>query len=264
MHGTIVWGIARYIRDDASLRGVSPWFVTFLVFFFPGHNVFFAAYSESFYLAVTIIAFILHKQGRLGWASLMAGISSLVRTMGVFLALGLFLEQLFYCLRDRKFYWRPLIQASWGLVIVGLWNVAVKVFFGKTLVGEEAEWIGELLRVHVPPGANAKLWVLHYLAIGSPMDVAAFWMSMATIIYCGVKKRHAEMFYILVFYLSLAFFIYRPFAWSRYVSVLFPIQIMVADAVKGRPRLAAALLMMSVGASYYVQVALFEGRIGEP
>jgi hypothetical protein len=96
------------------------------------------------------------------------------------------------------------------------------------------------------------------------MDVVAFWISLATIVYCGVKKRYAEMLYILVFYLSLAFFIYRPFAWTRYVSVLLPIQIMVADAVKGRPRLAAALLMVSIGASYYVQVALFQGRIGEP
>jgi hypothetical protein len=140
----------------------------------------------------------------------------------------------------------------------------VKLFFGKTLVGEEAEWIGELLRVHIPAGANPKLWVLHYLAIGSPIDVVAFWVSLVTIIYCGRKKRYVEMFYILVFYLSLAFYIYRPFAWTRYVSILFPIQIMIADVLKNRPRLTAALLMVSVGACYYVQAGLFQGQMGEP
>ena len=171
MHGVIVWGVARYLRNDSSLPGVAPWLVTFLLFFFPGHNVFFAAYSESFYLAVTLVAFILHREGRLGPASAVAGISALIRNMGAFLSLALVLEQLLYCWRDRKIHWKRLAQASWGLVIVALWNLTVKLFFGKTLVGEEAEWIGELLRAkreQIQSYGSCTIWPSVHLSMSSP------------------------------------------------------------------------------------------------
>ena len=126
-------------------------------------------------------------------------------------------------------------------------------------------WIADLLVNHVPPGANPKLWVLGYLSF-SPLllEVISFWVSLLAIGYCAVQKRYVEMFYIGGFYLSLAFYIYRPFAWTRYVSVLFPIQIMIADWLRSRPRLMAAFLMVSVGTSYFVQRKLFQGHMGEP
>jgi len=72
------------------------------------------------------------------------------------------------------------------------------------------------------------------------------------------------MFYIALFNLSLVFYLYRPFAWTRYVSVLFPIYIMVADWVRNKPRLAAVILLASAGTCYYVQRTLFQGQMGEP
>ena len=263
-HLVIVGGIARYVRQDSRLTGVAPWFVAFALFLYPFHNVFFAAYSESFYLALTIIAFLFHQKEKIGFAGLFAGAASLVRMMGSFLALAFVAEQAFYCIRDRKIYWRKLLLASTGLFIVLAWHISLKVL-GTTAIASNTDWIADLLTNHVPRGANARLWVFQYLAF-SPriLEVIAFWISVAAIVYCALKKRYAEMFYIAVFNLSLVFYLYRPFGWTRYVSVLFPIYIMVADWVRNKPRLAAAILLASAGTCYYVQRTLFQGQMGEP
>ncbi len=74
------------------------------------------------------------------------------------------------------------------------------------------------------------------------------------------------MFYIDLFNLSLLVYLYRPFPWTRYVSVLFPIQIMVADWVKDSPRLAAAVVMGAVGSPVHPGGTLQRPHacVGEP
>jgi hypothetical protein len=263
-HAVIVWGVARYVRNDARLNGVAPWLVAFLLFFYPGHNVFFAAYSESLYLALTIICFLLRQKERIGWASLLAGISSLVRMMGSFLAVAFFAEQVFYCLRDRKIYWRKLLLSGLGLFVVLGWHATLRTF-GTTAVTSNAGWLEDLLANHIPVGANPYLWVLRYLTFSDRfLELGAFWISMVAALYCLLKRRYAELFYIAAFNLSLAFYLYRPFGWTRYVSVFFPIQIMLADWLKNRPRLTAVVLTASVGMCYFIQRELFAGRLGEP
>ena len=263
-HAVIIAGIARYVRRDERLAGVAPWFPAFALFFYPFHNVFFAAYSESFYLALTIVAFLCHQRQRIGAASFVAGVASLVRMMGSFLAFAFAAEQVFYCLRDRKIYWRNLALSSIGLAVVVAWHGTLKLI-GTDAIVSNADWVSDLLTNHVPKGANAKLWVFTYLAF-SPrvLEVTAFWFSILAAAYCAWKKRYAEMFYIAAFNLSLCVYLYRPFAWTRYVSVLFPIQIMLADLTKNKPRLAAAILIASAGTSYFVQRNLFQGLMGEP
>ncbi len=263
-HGFIIWAISRYLRRDPSLAGVSPVVVTFLIFFFPGHNVFFAAYSESFYLAVTIAAFLLYQDKRLAAAALCAGVSALIRTMGSFLALAFFVDAIWSCWRQRRLDWRRLAGSSLGLVIVAAWNFWVKIGLGTTLVGQESDWVNELIEHHVPAGVNPRLWVLHYLAIGSPIDAIAFWTSFAGIIYCLVRRRWVEGLYISIFYASLAFYIYRPFAWTRYVSVLFPLQFMIAHGLRGRERWTLIVLVLCVVYTYSLQFALFQLGISEP
>jgi hypothetical protein len=263
-HAVIVAGLARYIKQDGRLAGAAPWFAAFALFLYPFHNVFFAAYSESFYLALTIVAFLFHQKQRIGLASLTAGLSSLVRMMGSFLAVAFVAEQVFYCIRDRKIHWRNLLFASLGLMIVIAWHATLKLL-GTDAVASNTDWISDLLTNHVPQGANAKLWVFKYLAF-SPrlLEVIAFWSSMLAIAYCGWRRRYLAMFYIAAFNFSLCVYLYRPFAWTRYVSVLFPIQIMLADVLRNKPRLMAAVLIASAGTSYMVQRKLFQGLMGEP
>ena len=259
----IVFGIAAYIRNDERLKGVAPWLVTFLLLFYPGHNVYFAAYAESYYVALTIVALLLRQRGWIAGASIVAGVSSLARIMGSFLTLALFVEQIFYCIRDRRVYWRNLILSGLGLLIVAAWQVTLRSM-GTSSVAAGADWARELVSNHVPPGMNPKLWVLQYVAFSWNVEMFAFWGSVAAMVYCAVKKRYAELFYIAMFNLSMAFYLYRPFPWTRYVSVLFPIQIMVAHGLKGRPRLTCVLIVLSVAACCYLQKDLFLGRRGEP
>ena len=263
-HAVIIAGLARYLKRDERLDGVLPWVIAFLLFFFPFHKVFFAAYSESFYLAITVAAFLQHQKGRIAVASALAGVASLVRMMGSFLALAFLAEQIFYCIRDRKIHWRNLLFSSFGLLIVFGWHASLRLL-GTTAVASNTDWISDLLINHVPKGANPKLWVLQYVAFSARiLEVAAFWLSMAAIAYCAWKKRYAEMFYIAAFNLSLAFYLYRPFAWTRYVSVLFPIYIMVADWLRAKPRLTCAVLITCTATCYFFQRKLFMGQMGEP
>lgn len=263
-HAAIVAGLVQYVKRDDRLASIAPWVIAFFLFFFPFHNVFFAAYSESFYLALTLVAFLLHQKGRVGFGSLFAGLASLVRMMGSFLALAFIAEQVFYCIRDRRIYWRKLLFSSLGVAVVIGWHGTLNLL-GTTAVASNTDWISDLLVNHVPQGANPKLWVLRYLAFSPRIfEVVAFWASMLAILYCARKKRYLEMFYIGTFNLSLVFYLYRPFAWTRYVSVLFPIYIMLADWLQTKPRLTTALLLMSTGTCYFVQRKLFMGQMGEP
>jgi len=263
-HAVIVLGLSYYLQARERTRQIPAWLVAFLLFFYPGHNVFFAAYSESLYLAVAIMAFVLRQKEKLFWASLVAGLSALVRTMGAFVAAALFAEQVFRCWRDRKVYWRDLLLASPGVIIAFGWQ-GFLYHLGTTVARENGPWAQGLVTSMVPQGMNANLWVLNYLAFSTHwVEVVAFWAGVSALVYCAVKKRYAEMFYIAFFYFSLAIYLYRPFPWSRLVSVLFPLYILVADLLRERPRLTAVVLLVSVGFCYFVQIELFQGRMGEP
>lgn len=262
-HYTIILTLGVFLRADRTRRGMAPWLVACLIFFYPGHNVFFASYSESYYLALTLLAFLLHQRGFLAWASFVAGASALVRTMGTFVVVAFVVEQLFYIVRDRRFDWRRLAATVPGLVVLGLWNL-VLLKIGTTTAQSNADWKQELINVHIRSDEDPRLWVLRYLAYGPHWEVIAFWAGIATAIYCYCKRRYAEAFYVCLFYASMAVYVYRPFPWSRFISVLFPMYIMVADLLKGKPRLATFFIAGVVGMAIYVQIRLFSELVGEP
>lgn len=263
-HLAISSGITYYLSlDDRGSRLQAP-IVIFLLFFFPGHNVFFAAYSESFYLAISIVAFILRRQERLLAASVVGGISALVRTMGTFLVAALFAEQLLYSLRERKIRWRPLLRVTPGLMIVVAWQ-SLLYFLGTTVMEQNSPWAQELNTTWIHGAMNVKVWILQYLAFSSHwLEVFAFWSGLAALVYCWKTERWTEMFYICFLYLSLSVYVYRPFPWSRIVSILFPVQMLAAALLRGKPRLTAFILIIAVLVGGYIQLQLFGGHLGEP
>ncbi len=263
-HAIICVGFTWYLRNDARTRGIPAWAPVLLLLFFPWHNAFFAAYSESLYLALTLLAFCLRSKERIGWGSAVAGLSVLVRTLGTFLVLAFVAEQLFYCVRDRKFYWRKLLLASCGLLFVAGWH-AFLWSRGTTAYREVYPWVEALIGEYVAPGQSPHIWVLKYLSWGGRWgDVLPFWTGIAAIVYCAIRRRPLEFFYLAIFYASMAVYVYRPFPWSRYVSVLFPVAIMAADLVKRYPRWTAVLVTIVIMHSYRMQVELFGMRAGEP
>lgn len=262
-HSTIAWGIGAYLKGDARLKDIPAWVPVFLIFFFPGHNVFFAAYSESYYLALTVVALLLYQRGHIGWAAIFAGAAAWTRLMGVFLAAAMVADQLLVCLRSRRVAWRPLLLSSLAVLIAVSWHVTLH-FWGTSSNQALAEWFRDLIENHVPPGVNPKLWVFSYLAFSWRAETVAFWVSIVAAVICGWKKRYVEMFYIAAFNCSLLVNLYRPFPWTRYVSVLFPIQLVVAGWLRDRPRLTCTVLMICAAISCYMQMQLFLGRFGEP
>lgn len=258
-HATIVLGLTYYLRQDRGLPAVPAWVALALIFFYPAHNVFFAAYSESFFLALTVVALILHKKKLTGWASVVAGVSSLVRYMGSFLVLAFVAVELIECVRERRFSFRKLFMASLGMIFIIGWHLYL-FHLGTSTTKQLWPWIGDIAALPNPHWS-----VLRYLSYaGRWIDIVPFWFGVAGIIYCGRRKLYPEMLYLLIFYCSLAFMLYRPYAWSRYVSIFFPIQIMIADWLKERPRLAMAVVAICTVFSYRLQSDLFQARIGEP
>lgn len=263
-HLAIVLLAYAFVRGNPRLREVPTWFFATLILFFPGHNVFFAVYSESLFLAFALGACVAYQRERLWLAGLLCGVSLLVRNMGMFLGVALVMAELWRAWSERRFNVRRLAGVSvWVLFFVG-WNVWLREVAGTDPVTATAGWQQELVKNHVPAGMNPKLWVLEYLALPGHKEPVFFWATLAAAVYCWVRRLRVEALFIAVFLLSFAVYLYRPFPFSRYTSVLFPLALMAADALKRAPILQAFAVASAAALAQYYQVLLFTMRIGEP
>lgn len=261
-HLAIAVTLSYYVRLQTPRT--PGWLATFLLFFYPGHNVFFAAYSESLYLALSLVAFVLYRRGNVLASSLTAGVSSLVRTMGSFVVGAIFLMEIWQALHASKRRLRGVLRAVPGVVIVLGWQM-VLYRLGTSIARENRPWAEELAAVSVQTGQNVRIWVLHYLAFSSHWtEVIAFWAGIAALVWCVMRRCYPEALYIFLFYSSLAIYVYRPFPWSRLVSVLFPLHLLVADLLRNKPRLAAVTVACVAVLAAYMEIQLFFSRIGEP
>ncbi len=265
-HFAIVALAFALVRSHPRLVEVPGWLFAVLLIFFPGHNVFFAAYSESLFLALVLGVCVAYQRERLWLAGLLCGLSLLVRNMGVFLGAALLLVEVGRALRQGKPDARRLLALSlWVPILVG-WNLWLTHFAGTDPVAATAGWQQELLEHHVPAGANPKLWVLRFIALppGNHSEFVFFWGLIAAIAWCWHQRLHVEAAFIGVFLLSFAVYLYRPFPFTRYASVLFPLALMVAHATRRVPALQALALGLAVALSHHFEVMLFSNRFGEP
>jgi hypothetical protein len=263
-HVAIVLLAYAFVRSTPQLGAVPPWLFALLLLFFPGHNVFFAVYSESLFLALALGACVAWRRESLLLAGVLCGLSVLVRNMGAFLGAALVAVELLRALEQRRLEPRRLLAvAAWVPFLVG-WNLWLRYVPGIDPVTATAGWQEELLRVHVPPGANPKLWVLRYLALPGNKEALFFWASVGCIAWCWVKRLRVEALYIAFFLLWHALYLYRPFPFSRYTSVLFPLTLMVAHALRRWPAVQALAVAFSVVLAHHHEVLLFTDRLGEP
>ncbi len=267
-HLAIAKAVFTYVKEKENILA-SPWLILVCLFFFPGHNVFFAAYSESLYLAITLYVFIFRQRNQIFWASFLAGISVLIRTSGSFLCFAIFIEQLIHWIRERDqmTHWQSLIfflKGSVGLVIFLLWNLIVYWKSGQSLVAAQDPWIQELIQVHIPAGESPRGWIIRYLLFSFHWECFWFWFAILTAIYCYKKKWLLESLYIAIFSFSIFFHTYRPFPWSRFVSVLFPWAVMVGNFIASKTWLKILVIVCFCLISYTIQGRLFSHQIGEP
>lgn len=262
-HILIVNGLYLYCKK-LSGKQVQAWIVVLILFFYPGHNVFFAAYSDSFFLAVTIFVFVLRQNNKLLLSSILAGFACLIRTFAMFLCFALIAEQIFLSIKDKKIRVKELMLVSPGFLIFLFWNLYIYLITHNNITALYEKWTADLLSYHIPAGTNPQWWSFKYLFISMHKECIYTWFSIIGAIYLGIRKRYLEMFYILLFYFSLAFYIYRPFAFSRYVAAFFPCFLIIAEILRNRPRLQITVLSSFIVISYYFQIRLFLGFLGEP
>ena len=265
-HAAIVWLAYAYVRNNARLHEVPGWLFASLILFFPGHNVFFAAYSESVFLALLLGACVAYQREQLWLAGILCGLSLLTRNMGVFLGVALIAVELGRMIRDRRFNFRRLAAVSLWLPFFIGWNVWLSDVALTNPVAATLDWQLELLEKHVPQGENAKLWVLRFIALppGNHNEYLFFWGLIVAAGYCWFRRLQVEAVLIAVFLLSFAVYLYRPFPFTRYASTLFPLALMVADVTRRSPALQALALSVAVAVSHFYEVMLFSDRFGEP
>jgi len=265
-HGATVFLAFALVRQHPRLAGVPGWLLATLLFCFPGHNVFFAAYSESLFLALALGVCVAWYRERLLTAGLLCGLALLVRNMGVYLGAALILVEGLRWLqapRTREAWGRLARVSAWVPFFVG-WMLVVH-FVGRTdAVAATGEWQAELIRNHVPPGQAPRLWVLRYLMLPGHKEFLFFWAAVLAGAWSWRRGLRLEAAYVAVFLASFALYLYRPFPFSRYVSVLYPVALMVAHALRRSPALQALALTAGLLAATHTQALLFLHRVGEP
>jgi hypothetical protein len=271
-HAAIVRGLFAYVarfpqrtaRGKVQPEAIQPWMVAVLVLFYPAHNSFFAAYSESLYLAVTVWAIISRQRDRLLIAGILAGLSCLVRNQGVFLCAALLADQAWVAFRAKRFELRPFAAVGVGLLILLAWNLHVRLQ-GVDLFAERQPWIEAFQREHVPEGDSLRVWSITYLAVPGPgrIDWILFWGLAATAVICARRGLVLEAVYIALFYLMLVATPFPPFAWTRWVSPLFFWAVVACDILRGRPRLQLVLILLGILCFLHFQLVLFSGIGGE-
>jgi hypothetical protein len=265
-HLAIVYLAYAYVRGNPRLVEVPGWLFAALLLFFPGHNVFFAAYSESLFLALVLAACVAYQREQLWLAGLLCGVALLTRNMGMFLGVALVAVEVARCVRERQLNLRRLVGvALWVPFVVG-WNLWLSEVAHTTPVAATLDWQLDLLKNHVPPGDNAKLWVLRFIALppGNHNEFVFFWGLVVGAVFCWRQRMQVEAGFIAVFLLSFALYLYRPFPFTRYASVMFPLALMVASATRKQPALQALVLGLCVALSHHYEVMLFSDRFGEP
>ncbi|MDP1829912.1 MAG: mannosyltransferase family protein [Archangium sp.] len=265
-HLAIVYLAFAFVRGNERFKDVPGWLFASLILFFPGHNVFFAGYSESLFLALLLGACVAYQRERLWVAGLLCGLSLLTRNMGLFLGVALVAVEVARSVREKRFRFARLIAvALWVPFFVG-WNVWLTQVASTNPVAATLDWQIDLLQHHVPHGDNPKLWVLRFIALppGNHNEFVFFWGLVVAVGYCWRRKLLLEAALIAIFLLSFAAYLYRPFPFTRYASVLFPLALMVADATRKVPALQALAVSIGVALSHHYEVMLFSDRFGEP
>jgi hypothetical protein len=264
-HLAIVSLAYAYVRGNPRLAEVPGWLFASLLLFFPGHNVFFAAYSESLFLALALGACVAYQRERLWLVGVLCGLALLTRNMGMVLGVAFLAVEVRKSLREGFRLGRLAAVGAWLIFFVG-WNLWLFEVAHTDPVAATIEWQRDLLQNHVPSGENAKLWVLKFVALppGNHNEFVFFWALVITAAICWRLRLEVEALYIVAFLLSFAFYLYRPFPFTRYASVMFPLALMAASATRRRPALQVLALGLCVALSHHYEVMLFSDRFGEP
>ena len=263
-HITFVIGIFAYSKEK-NIASFNIFTIILLIFFFPGHSVFFAAYSESLFLALTVWAFVFYLRKKYFLAGILCSLSVLTRYMGIFLAGAFLIVEAVLFIKDKKFIFRSFFASLIPLATFFIWYFIALYGLNSDIFNASHEWRDALIQNHVTPGMNPKLWVLQYLTWTGPGNTRLiFYLTVMGAILLYRRKMHVEFVYVALFLGSFAISLYRPFPFTRFVSVLFPLVFVYASYINKNNYVRLFVVFVSIVYSEFMQIFLFKGWFGEP
>lgn len=161
-----LWLLAQLVALEAPSLGIRPdealpvgILAMLILATFPTAFFFVAPYTESPFVALTLASVLLARRGRLDGAAVCAGLATLIRVQGLFLAFPIAWEALRAAdlapplrrpsVRQARQALRGLAYAAAPVVAVAAWYVILSVDFGRPALGlsAQAPWGYQL----VPP-----------------------------------------------------------------------------------------------------------------
>lgn len=248
------------------------------VFFFPGHNVFFAAYTEGLFLALSLAALVFYRRQQWLLSGIMLGLMVLTRYQGIFLAVAIPALHLleggpgaagtegtgaWMAKRHRGF--AVLLRLSAGVLMFAVWVPVAIYWTGQSPFAAVSPWSDSLVGTHIQDGTEPHLWVFQYLVWNGPgSDRLWFLVLIAGTLYLWWKGERVGALFLTLFLLSFLVHVYRPFAFSRYMSALAPVYLLFDLWIGRYPILRMLVLPAALAYSIHTQLLLFSGLFGEP
>ncbi|MEO7229698.1 MAG: hypothetical protein ABIZ30_03790 [Candidatus Limnocylindrales bacterium] len=271
---TLLW---RLVDVESGGRAARAWVLPFvatprlsfslkaltvlLTVLFPVGFVLLAPYTESLFLLFTVATLLLARTGHPWLAGLMGLLAGLTRIQGVFLALPIAYEYL----SDRQ-TWAWIRRQGGRAPGLGLLaatlpavGLAIVTAFQWLVIGERRSGLDLQsiwgLKVALPWDVLAASWA--YMAGGAHNDSFAFveafnaacLLGAVAIVIAGARRLPVA--YTLYALPSLGLLSFREMYFSplmsvgRYVLVVFPVFMIAASWLAPRPKIAAAILIVS-------------------
>lgn len=271
---TLLYRVVEVYYGDPEL---APWAVAVMALL-PLSYFFAVPMSETIYLAMTLGLFYFGARGRWGWAALFGLLAALARSQGALLlgVAGLMLLEQHPPSAINRAYIIGLIRRGWSLLIIPVGAVAFTLYRNALAlppldqVFEESSYV---FFVNPLEGILLNLrWIVENFseALRNP-DSWAFVVSFVLgLVMLRVHRRLPLLAYTFGFWLVFTTkmnwvwgtdVIYYSQSFSRYTLVLFPLAVVLAEALRsgtfwGRLIGVGAMLLLLLGFSALFVLAL--------
>lgn len=263
---TACWSLYEIVRLQAGRRGARN--AVILMLLFPTSLYLSVPYSESIFFALTLLSVLAARKQKLWLAILLGALASASRIQGLICAIPVFYEALRIESRGgRPSAGRVALRASQvSLIALGFaaylflnWKVSGNPF--QFLIYQREHWsqtlgsVGNTLRYTIvnafhydSPGARQGIWIPQLVSIVSGL----------TVMLVAARRAHpADGAYALV-YAWISFSPTWLLSGPRYLMAMYALYPMLTLLLKGRLRMAAAVLVFLTGLVYCaLQYAVF-------
>jgi hypothetical protein len=215
LYALVTWEIGSDVARSTTL----------LLAFFPASLFFSTMYTESFFLAFSVLAYVAFRKQRFVQGGIWAGLASATRAPGILLFIPLFLEG-FPCLKERRMWWRVIAAGLLAASGLGGFMLYQWIAFGDPLVSfkvhqQAPEWRGEFA---LPFRRIAEVYgeIFSGQLSPDPFDVSFALMFIA--LACTLPS-HLPRSYALYTILGVALPLLaqkNTYGLTRYFNVLFP------------------------------------------